>query len=109
MSTNIVITIPTSLFSYHTHLQRFFEGMILKLDANSHKKTPTTEDIPAIIDLLLLEIDEFDLQFKDNKFDNNVLVELMDTANFAFLAYVALRLQGLGNGIPEIQDNDRNV
>jgi hypothetical protein len=69
--------------------------MIKKLDKNSHKATPTTSDIPDIIDLMVLEIDEFETQLKEDKFNENTLVELMDAANFAFLAYIALRLQGV--------------
>lgn len=72
--------------------------MMIKLDKNSHKETPTTRDIPGILDLLQLEVDEFELQFNEDKHDGNVLVELADVANFAFLAYVALKLQDLGNG-----------
>jgi len=95
VTSHIVIHIPKSLFSYHTHLQRFFEGMIRKLDMNSHKTTPTTDDIPAIITKLHCEIVEFQEQFITNKEDENTLIELMDVANFAFLAYVACRLQGV--------------
>ena len=95
MATNIVIQIPNNLFGYHTQLRDFFEGMIMKLSLNAHKKTPTTADIPFIIDLLQQEIIEFEDQFARNKYDENTLIELMDAANFAFLAYVACRLQGI--------------
>lgn len=105
MSTNIVITIPTALFPHHTHLQKFFEGMIKKLDKNSHKATPTTADIPTILDLLVLEIDEFETQLREDKHNENTLVELMDVANFAFLAYVALRLQGVEHAKSEGHPN----
>jgi len=104
MPTNILIQVPNSLRNYHDHLQRFFEGMMVKLHRNSHKKTPTTNDIPTIIDLLREEIREFEQQFFEDKDDENVLIELMDAANFAFLAYVALRLQDLGNGNPNRKD-----
>ena len=98
MATNIVITIPNSLFKFHTHLKHFFDGMVYKLEVNSHKTTPTTADIPQIIDLMVGEIEEFAQQFNTDKTDPNVLVELQDAANFAFLAYVALKMQGHGNG-----------
>jgi len=98
MPTNILIQVPNSLFSYHTHLQRFFEGMIRKLDKNSHKDTPTTKDIPAIIEDLREEVVEFEEQLALDKFDENTLIELMDAANFAFLAYVVLRKDGVNHG-----------
>jgi hypothetical protein len=94
--------IPKSLEQYTDHLQGFVDGMITKLDKNSWKETPTVNTIPDIINLLRAEIEEFETQFFEDKYDQNVLVELMDAANFAFLAYVALRLQGLGNG-PKVQ------
>jgi hypothetical protein len=69
--------------------------MIHKLDINSFKDTPTVKSIPQILDNLQEEIIEFEEQMALNKFDENTLIELMDTANFAYLAYVALRLQGV--------------
>lgn len=107
MATNIVITVPNSLFKFHTPLKNFFDGMIYKLEINSHKQTPTSADIPGIIALMRKEIEEFEQQFDEDKADPNVLVELQDVANFAFLAYVALKLQGHGNG-DKVQDNDRD-
>ena len=109
MSTNVVITIPNSLFQYHTHLKYFFEGMVRKLDKNSHKKTPTVENVPRIMELLIGEMTEFLDQFEQNKYDENSLIELMDQANFAFLAYVALRMQGVEHERIEIQDRSRDV
>ena len=107
MATNIVIQIPNSLFGYHTQLRDFFEGMIMKLHVNAHKKTPTTEDIPGIITKLHEEIVEFQEQFITNKDDENTLIELMDIANFAFLAYVACRLQGIKHA-RKVPNTDRN-
>ena len=104
MSSQMVIEIPTSLGQYFHHLNYFFRGMIYKLDKNSHKETPTTKDIPAILDLLAEEIVEFEEQLAKDKFDENTLIELMDTANFAFLAYVALRMQGVNHGIRKIDE-----
>ena len=95
MPTNILIQIPDSLRLHHTHLLKFFEGMIRKLDLNSHKDTPSVKSIPQILDDLQQEVIEFEEQMALNKFDENTLVELMDTANFAYLAYVALRMQGV--------------
>ena len=99
-SSKITLVVPESIVSYRDFLQSFFDGMIDKLDQNSFKKTPTTKDIPGIIDDLQEEILEFEDQLARDKFDRNTLVELMDAANFAFLAYVALRIQG-------VEDNGR--
>jgi hypothetical protein len=69
--------------------------MIKKLDKNSHKDTPLIKDMGKIMDLLLDEVVEFENQIHVDKFDENSLVELADQANFAFLAYVALRRDGV--------------
>ena len=91
----MIIHIPNSLNQYNDYLEGFFEGMMKKLDKNSHKETPTTKNIPQIIEHLLEEVHEFEDQLSLDKFDENTLIELMDVANFAFLAYVALRMQGV--------------
>ena len=91
----LVVALPESLMKYDDMLTNFFEGMIAKLDINSHKNTPTIKSIPEIIDNLMEEVVEFEDQLARDKFNHNTLVELMDTANFAFLAYVALRLDGV--------------
>lgn len=97
MSNVIMVEVPESIEKYANLLGVFFSGMMYKLDKNSHKDTPTVASIPRIVDLLRGEIAEFEEQFFDNKDDENTLIELMDTANFAFLAYVALRLQGVNH------------
>ena len=95
MPSHLLIQIPNSLSQHHNHLLGFFNGMIKKLDKNSHKTTPTIRDMDKIIELLQLEVMEFEEQLAINKFDRNSLIELMDVANFAFLAYVALIIQGV--------------
>jgi len=95
MPTNIIIQVPNSLRPYHSFLHEFFRTMIDKLDKNSHKETPTKESLEKIMDLLLEEIVEFEKQVAEDKFNGNSLVELADQANFSFLAYVALRLEGV--------------
>jgi hypothetical protein len=95
MPTNILVQVPDSLRDWHPLLLDFFAGMIKKLDKNSHKDTPTIESLPRIMDLLVEEIVEFENQLEEDKFNENSLVELMDQANFSFLAYVALRRQGV--------------
>ena len=84
-------------------LREFFQGMLFKLDKNSHKHTPETSDIPEMLALLEDELTEFREQFAGDKYDPNTLVELFDTANFAFLMFLALRNQGHADwrNIPE--------
>ena len=98
MPTSILIQIPDTLREYRPYLHEFMKLMVMKLHKNAHKQTPTVETLPTIMDLLREEIKEFEDQININKFDFNSLVELADQANFSFLAYVALRLQGVENG-----------
>jgi hypothetical protein len=75
-------------------LREFMQGMLFKLDKNSHKHTPETADIPKMVIMLLNELEEFQNQFETDKHDPNTLVELFDVANFAFLMFLALRNRG---------------
>jgi hypothetical protein len=95
MSTNIIVQVPDSLRKYHRFLQDFFDKMVYKLHKNAHKETPAKESLQKIMDLLIEEIIEFENQIAKDKFNENSLIELADQANFAFLAYVALRLEGV--------------
>ena len=95
MKNAVLITVPDSLEQWIPLLQDFFIGMMAKLDKNSHKDTPTKETLPKIMDLLREEIKEFEEQLYKDRFDENSLIELMDQANFSFLAYVALRMEGV--------------
>lgn len=100
----MIIRMPSSVMNWSDEFRNFVEGMLMKLDKNSRKKTPTKESIPDIIKKLRAEIKEFEEQFDSDKEDENTLIELFDVANFAFLAYVALRLQGVkhaSNSEPE--------
>lgn len=98
MPVNIIIQVPDSLTKYRPHLLRFVEGMVWKLDKNSWKDAHSRKTIGVLVDNLLQEVTEFEEQLALDKFDNNTLVELMDTANFAFLTYVVLREEGVGDG-----------
>jgi len=109
MPTNILIQVPNSLSAYHTFLLDFFNTMIYKLDKNSHKDTPTKENLQGIMDLLLGEIVEFEQQVHQDKFNENSLTELADQANFAFLAYVALRLEGVQHGRKNKESNPKSA
>jgi len=96
MPTNyILVKVPDSLKDYHLFLRDFFKTMIHKLDKNSHKDTPTKENLDGIMDLLVDEVIEFEQQIYRDRFNENSLVELADQANFSFLAYVVLRLEGV--------------
>jgi hypothetical protein len=79
---------------FEERLREFFQGMVYKLDLNAHKKTPDVTDIPSMVILLIEELTEFTKQFKHDKDDANTLIELFDTANFAFLIFLALRNRG---------------
>ena len=94
---NIVVTIPPSIDKYTIFFKMFIDGMLQKLDKNSHKDTPTINTIPEILDKLEEEIVEFQEQMFGDPMGENGLIELMDVANFAFLAYVALRNQGVNH------------
>jgi len=95
MPTNLLIQVPDSLRSYHAFLNSFFMKMIVKLDINSYKETPTKANLHEIMDLLVDEVVEFEAQIFKDRLDLNSFMELADIANFAFLAYVALRLEGV--------------
>lgn len=95
MPTNILLQVPDKLRQHHLHLYYFFKGMIDKLEKNAHKDTPNAKSVGLMMAKLREEIEEFEEQLADNKFDPNTLVELMDQANFSFLAYVYLRMGGV--------------
>lgn len=96
--TNIAVPVPPSLGDMRGELREFVAGMIKKLHLNSHKETPTCQDIPSMIEMLQGELQEFKDQLASDPSDENVLIELMDTANFAFLMFVALRRGGVRSG-----------
>lgn len=93
--TNIAVSIPPDLKKYREGLRTFFEGMIRKLSINSHKDTPAKTDLEGIIKLMLDEVEELREQLSENRFDENSLAETYDCANYAFLAFVALRNDGV--------------
>ena len=95
MPTNLIVQIPNSLYPYHGFLQDFFTRMIEKLDKNSYKETPTKANLHEIMDLPINEVTELEDQVHKDRLDENTFMELADIANFAFLAYAALRLEGV--------------
>lgn len=92
--TQIAVAIPPSLQKYRNNLRSFFEGMIRKLDLNSHKETPEREQVETMVELLKGELTEFEDQLALDKLNFNSLVEIQDVANYAFLIFVALRRDG---------------
>jgi hypothetical protein len=92
--TQIAIATPPSLQKYRSHLRSFFEGMVRKLDLNSHKNTPDKEQIETMLELLRAELTELEDQLKENRLSPNSLVETQDAANYAFLIFLALRRDG---------------
>lgn len=87
----IEVFVPPGVAKYAADLQLFVEGMVKKLDKNSHKNTPDREQLDAMIQLLHGELAELEEQIELDKFDDNALVESQDVANFAFLIFTALR------------------
>lgn len=87
----LTLHIPESLAQYNVDLYRFFTAMLVKLDKNSHKRTPEVEDVPRIIERMQVEVGEFEEQFAIDALDMNTLFELADVANYAFLANVAIQ------------------
>lgn len=98
------LNLPPSLCEFRADLKEFFIGMTMKLDLNSHKDTPNRTQINTMIDLLLGELEEFKQQLSEDKFNNNSLLELCDTANYAFLMFYALRQDGVKTRREEIID-----
>lgn len=91
----ITVRVPKEIEKYSPFLEDFFDGMIFKLFKNSHKDTPSKESLNNIMILLLKEIVEFIEQVEQDRTNENSLIELMDQANFSFLAYVALRMEAM--------------
>lgn len=92
---SVIVNIPVEVDKYRPYLRKFFEGMVEKLRVNAHKDTPNAKSVTLMMSKLREEIEEFEEQLALNKFDPNTLIELMDQANFSFLAYVYLRMGGV--------------
>jgi hypothetical protein len=73
----------------------FVRLMRQKLEKNSHKETVTVDTLPRIMAKLLREGAEFLEQLEDDDHDPNSLYECADIANFALLAFCALRSAGV--------------
>lgn len=89
------VHIPPSLQPMAPALSEFFDSMVFKLEVNSHKKALTDDDIDGLLEKLGEEIQEFREQRIADARDPNILSELADTGNFAFLLYAFLRSRGV--------------
>lgn len=89
------IIIPPSINNLAPQLQEFFDAMVFKLSVNSHKKAISEDDIDGLLAKMEAEIAEFREQRIQDAGDPNILAELADTSNFAFLIYAFLRARGV--------------
>ena len=89
------IAIPPALSGMGSTLNEFFEAMIFKLNVNSHKDALRGDDIDGLLAKMEAEIKEFREQRIQDANDPNILAELADVANFAFLLYAYLRAKGV--------------
>lgn len=89
------VYVPASISDFTPFLLEFIEGMVHKLHVNSHKDAIRGDDIDGLLDKMAAEVQEFkDQRLKDGS-DPNILSELFDTSNFAFLLYAYLRSKGV--------------
>jgi len=89
------IVIPPAIVGMTPELTEFFEGMVHKLNVNSHKDAIRSDDIDGLLAKMQAEIQEFRDQRIADASDANMLSELHDIGNFAFLLYAYLRSRGL--------------
>lgn len=87
--------IPPALLDMGPVLTEFMEAMVFKLAVNSHKDAINEDDIDGLLAKMADEIEEFRQQRIQDASDPNILAELADTANFAFLLYAFLRARGV--------------
>lgn len=90
----ITLKLPDKLDYYHETLQRFFEGMLWKLDNNASKGEARAEDQLILLARLQVELGELIEQMAEDDTDPNVLYETYDVANFAFLISHSLTVRG---------------
>ena len=98
------INIPPALSGMGPVLIEFFEAMLYKLNVNSHKDALRSDDVDGLLAKMEDEIREFREQRIQDANDPNILAELSDTANFAFLLYAYLRSKGVRSAREEFVD-----
>lgn len=89
------VNIPPAILEMGPVLSEFFESMVHKLNVNSHKDAIRGDDIDGLLAKMEEEIREFREQRIMDAEDPNILEELADVANFAFLLYAYLRARGV--------------
>lgn len=89
------VNIPPAISEMGPVLSEFFESMVHKLNVNSHKDAIRGDDIDGLLAKMEDEIREFREQRIADAEDPNVLEELADVANFAFLLYAYMRARGV--------------
>lgn len=97
MSSTITIVVPDNIWQMEDQLAEFFNGMVHKLSSNSHKTPPSVCDITKYILLLQGEVLEMYHQWVTDKDDPNLMLELCDVANYAFLVTVSMKLERAAN------------
>lgn len=91
---DITVKLPVSIKHYHDEIERFFAGMVFKLHVNAHKPAPRFEDLPTLMLRLMGEVGELTEQLFKDTLHPNAAYEAYDTANSAFLVYLALLRRG---------------
>lgn len=86
----ITVRVPHSIHDLQDPFREFVKGMLNKLDENSYKTPPEKHDLVLMLKRIREEVTEFEQQCRDDPNDPNMLQELYDIANTAFVAYVAL-------------------
>jgi hypothetical protein len=78
--------------------------MVHKLTVNAHKDAIRDDDIDGLLARMAEEIQEFRDQRADNPEDPNMLSEMADVGNFAFLLFAFLRSKGVRDAREEFID-----
>lgn len=89
------IHIPPAIQSLTPMLAEFVEGMVFKLNVNSHRDKIDDRSVDSLIDWLMTELQEFKDQLREDGNDPNTLSELYDMGNFCFLLYAFIRSKGV--------------
>ncbi len=77
--------VPNRVNDMRPYLDRFTQAMLYKLNKNGHKRPPSYSDIHTYLRGMQTEALEALDQFLRNPKSENLILELADVANFAFL------------------------
>jgi len=98
------VNIPPAIAEMGPVLSEFFEAMVHKLTVNAHKDAIRDDDIDGLLARMAEEIQEFRDQRAENPEDPNMLSEMADVGNFAFLLFAFLRSKGVRDAREEFID-----